>query len=429
MMFLPPPRYLIELDGETFALTGRHLERLAADDLSRDHILITDLQEAQTAVQSVDAEKGFAEIVVRKALQESGDFDEAVTIFSHWKKAEGNNRTRLLYSAMPTLAADVYKERAAQRTANCLTIPLYTVLLHRLKRSWHLEPTAVIFQHGRFADILVGAERKVLFADRIVAFDASPEQIEQLWQTLRSELDALEAERSTSITRYVLLDWIDSRWPEKLPFSADSSIERPAARKVDLEGTPVWSSFLDAVRKVPRSEGIEPFLPHLGYGARRVLPYLNLVFFLLALVIAGGTYHYHHQAARLGAAAAALEKQISNVVYTVPESQQGGYRETLALFKELSFCAGAPPFHQVLNEMAAAGDAAMNLQVLDLDYQEALLRVSVYGTIEAPFDQAHKGYRTFVATLEKEGYTVADQRFDTQINRSRFMLKLVRRMT
>ncbi len=79
------------------------------------------------------------------------------------------------------------------------------------------DPTAIIFQHNRFADLIVGTKNKIYFANRCVSFDTSEEQIGSLWQTLQSDIDTVEVENKIHVGKIITLSWIDSKilpeWP------------------------------------------------------------------------------------------------------------------------------------------------------------------------------------------------------------------------
>ena len=64
------------------------------------------------------------------------------------------------------------------------------------KRMRSAEPVAVVFQHNRFADLVIGTSKKVYYANRCVAFDTSDEQISKSTNEYIISLNALSDSKS-----------------------------------------------------------------------------------------------------------------------------------------------------------------------------------------------------------------------------------------
>jgi len=94
MMFKEKKQYAIELDGLTYSFSGDQLKQVVdLKDIKKDTWLITDMQEAISRTMTVDAAKRYVDVIVRKKLQELGEFDDSVSVLTHWKKKRGANTT------------------------------------------------------------------------------------------------------------------------------------------------------------------------------------------------------------------------------------------------------------------------------------------------------------------------------------------------
>ena len=72
-------QYVIELDGVIYSLKGNRLKQIKDLNGSKgEFCFITEMQETISRTMTVEAPVKYAEFVVRKRLQESGDFDEPV---------------------------------------------------------------------------------------------------------------------------------------------------------------------------------------------------------------------------------------------------------------------------------------------------------------------------------------------------------------
>ncbi len=220
-MFKNSKQYGIELEGETFSFSERSLEQIYdLDDIKGDMWLVSDMKESISRTMTVEAPAKYAEVTVRKRLQETGEFDEPVSIITHWKKKKGKNTTDIFFTALPTRIFYQYFDWIREHEDSIVLFPLFSVLYSVLKKLRSKEPVAVIFQHNRFADLIIGTKKRVYYANRCVAFDESEDQIFALWDTVGKDIKAAEAENRIKVTRVFRLSWLKSKiepeWPEEM---------------------------------------------------------------------------------------------------------------------------------------------------------------------------------------------------------------------
>ena len=70
----------------------------------------------------------------------------------------------------------------------------------------------------------------------------------------------------------------------------------------------------------------------------------------------------------------------------------------------------------------------METEVLKMDYAPNAMTLEIFGQIKATFDSAHKGYQQFVSFMKSRGYSVVENRFDTDIRASQFLIKFKKRI-
>jgi hypothetical protein len=70
----------------------------------------------------------------------------------------------------------------------------------------------------------------------------------------------------------------------------------------------------------------------------------------------------------------------------------------------------------------------METEILKVDYTPNLMTLEIFGKIRTAFNSAHKGYQQFVSFMTSKGYTVVENRFDTDINDSKFLVKFKKRI-
>ena len=207
--------YIIELDGIVCSLAEDRLEEISdPKGVKGDKWFISDIPGTVSRVMTIEAPYKYVEVMLRKKLQETGEFDGPISIITHWKKKKGKGATDIFFSAIPTDAYFQYLEQSKEAEDLMMVFPVSSVIYSVLKNIRPEKPVAVIFQHGRSADLLVGSHKRVYYSNRNVAFDTSPEQIAVLWGTILHDMKGVEEDNKIEIDKIVLLSWIDSQEKE-----------------------------------------------------------------------------------------------------------------------------------------------------------------------------------------------------------------------
>jgi hypothetical protein len=429
-MFKEKKQYAIELDGLIYSFSGDQLTQVVdLKDIKQDTWLITDMQEAISRTMTVDASIKYVDVIVRKKLQELGEFDDSVSVLSHWKKKKGANTTEIFFSALPSRLLTRYFELSREHEDNIILFPLYSVLFDVLKHIKPKEPVAVVFQHNRFADLIVGTGKEVYYANRCVAFDTTEEQISNLWETVKTDIDAVERDNRIKVEKTFLLTWIDSGPLPEWSSDTQREIYSFENEAITFDSKVNNISFLTALKTLSGSESISSPVEKALYYTRRFAGYLNLVIFIAALLFAGGYFYYNHRADAKADEAKRAEKKIDMIHFDIPPGvEEKKLKNTLEFVKQLDSYKSSPSYKKVINDISASVSRNMKFNVVKLNYSVSELELEVFGRIEAPFNMAHKGYRDFLASLKQRGYSVSESRFDTQIRNSEFMIKLKKRI-
>ena len=429
-MFKEKKQYAIELDGLTYSFSGDQLKQVVdLKDIKGDTWLITDMQEAISRTMTVDAAIRYVDVIVRKKLQELGEFDDSVSVISHWKKKKGANTTEIFFSALPSRLLSRYFELSREHEDNIIIFPLYSVLFDVLKHIKLQEPVAVVFQHNRFADLIVGTGKKVYYANRCVAFDTTEEQISNLWETVKEDIDAVERDNRIKVTKTFLLTWIDSGSLPEWSLDTQREIYSFENETITFNSEVNNISFLTALKTLSGKESISTPVEKALYYTRRFAGYLNLVVFIAVLLLAGGYFYYNHRADVKADEANRVERKIDMIHFDIPPGvKEEKLKNTLKFVKQLDSYKSFPSYKKVINDISGSVSRNMKFNVVKLDYSGSELQLEVFGRIEAPFNMAHKGYRDFLASLKQRGYSVSESRFDTQIRNSEFIIKLKKRI-
>jgi hypothetical protein len=426
MMRLRSRQYAIELDGATYGFANGSLEPI--DDLKAldgDKWFVTDLQEAISRTITIESHGKYAELMVRRQLQESGEFEEPVSVIVHWQKRRGKNTTDIFFTAIPSRLHRYYFESIREYEDNVLVLPLFSVLLGVLRHIRPKEPVAIVFQHNRFADLIIGDRKRVYYANRCLAFDTSEEQIQKLWETVRQDIKTIEDENRIKVLKVFYLNWIDSGLEPEWPDDMTSEFYSFEEKDISFQGEIRQVSFFDALNAQSGRQSASSFIEKTFFYTRRWASRLNAIFFLIILLLATGSFWSDQKAAILQKDVKVLEREIEKIrLKTAPmDISQAKYKNTMGFVKDVAYYNSAPPYKQIINDLSEALFAEVKLEILKMDYSENEVKLELFGRITAPFDKAHQGYKRFLKILKRKEYVVKESRFETEIKESQLLIK------
>jgi hypothetical protein len=372
---------------------------------------------------TIETPPKYAEVMVRKKIEDSGEFDESVSIITHWKKKSDRNTTHIFFTALPTRLYQSHFVSTAHQSDSVLVFPLYTILYSLLKRRAKTRPMAVVFQHDRFADILIGNKHSVYYANRVSAFDTSDEQISNLWETVKGDIASAESDYKITVGDIVVVDWIDSARAPTLPQTLIKKTSFLESRQVWLNGKACQASLLTALTRQGSLESASSNREKFLYLCERSLPWLNASLALTLLICVGGYWWCNQQSDVLAYEADGLHRRI-NTVRSETSAPHTSYEDVLPFVKDLERYHRMPSFKTVVNDLSGALSKTMSVEVLKVDYGENDLTIEIFGRATTTFDQAHKGYLRFLGLLQKNGYTIVESNFDTKIEASSFLTRL-----
>ncbi len=426
-----PKQYQIELDGQSWICSGDRARVLSgAEQVSGSRWWITDFQSSISRTMTIEADIRYVELMVSRKLQETGEFDEPVTVITHWKKKSTKNSVDIFFTAVPARIYSQYLELVRSDRDLLILVPLYEILFNALKSASRHGPAAVVFAHGRFADLLVGRRNQVYYARRIVAYDTSPEQISSLWESVLGEVRALEKNRQIHLETARLITWIDSHVPP--PELADgSSLKWQSMRSATLvtdDGTH-RVSLMGAVPRYALGLNAMPLGTRLLYAARLMLPKAAIATCALTLLLAAAGLFFDIQADGIHRRLDSLIREAHSRSKALPTAVSAGdYMATVAFLEQVRASRELPSVKRLVNDLSRALPADCRLLSLKADYKADAVDVEIFGRIDNSFETAFRDYQQILETLEKVGYRITERRFDTLVRRSEFMIRFRRKI-
>lgn len=418
----------VELDGATYRVAGNRLETVRdLKELDGDVWLITDMQDAITRFMTLDAEHDFVDVIIRKRLQESGEFDDSISILPLRKKKNGKSSTDILFTALSSRIYSFYSDLIHTHDEIMLLFPLYSVLFAALKRMRARNPVVVVFQHGRFADILIGTHKKVYYANRCVAFDTSDEQLNKLWDTVKADIRNVSTDHRIEISKICLVTWIDSNVTSEWRNDSDFEVVFFEDQNISYNGVTIQCSFMTALNLLTAMDSVSVPQEKACYYANRWISCLNMLMLIAAIIFLGGYFYFQNKADVLGNQIMALEGQITRMNVGRPgDIDREKFDQLFGFVKNLTLYRNKPSFKEIIDDLSTAISKSMEFEILKIDYITDDVQIEVFGHIGAPFKTAYRGYQDLINGLKNKGYALRESRFDTDIRKSQFLLKLER---
>jgi len=430
MMIRYPRHIAIELDGVMYRYDGQRLETISnLKDLSGDLWLLTDLQDAISRHMTVEAAPNYVDVILRKKIQESGEFDDSVSIIPHCKKKKSRHTTEVFFTALSARKYRYYTDLTEGHGDAVFVFPLYAVLFRALKSIRSKKPVAVVFQHNRFADIIVGTKKQVFYVNRCVAFDTSEEQLIRLWDTVKAELLSVRQEHRLELTNVFVLDWIDSL---DLPSRTDDS----GLKWSQLQGAPVifngkrlQVSFLQILKGLSVVDSASTPVEKACFFTRQMAPIFNALLLTAALVLACGYLYFQHRTDLLGNRITALRGQLVRMqALQSADFNREAFDRTFEFVRNLASYRSVPSYRDIIADISSGVPEQMKLEILKIKYTSVEIQVEVFGHIQAPFKTAHTDYQGLIRILKQKQYVIQSNRFDTDIRDSQFLLKFKRKV-
>ncbi len=419
---------LFELDGELLHPEGGKLVPIAnVGDITGDKRLVTDFQEGMSRVMTVEGPAKYAELLVRRKLQETGEFEEPVHVFTHWKKKRGKTTADVFFTAVPSRLTNYYLVESGQQEDIILVYGLYGVLWDLLQREAGADPAAVVLRHHRFAEVVVGSRRHVYFANRCVAFDTEKEQIDALWETVRSDIEAVEQEQRINVGKIIHLNWVNAEDGPKWPREWHKRLIKMPHEAMLMGASSQTVSLHLAARKQSAGQSVSPLKEKFFYLTKRWAPAINLAMAVLLVALFAGLIRLKADSHGLRQRVEEIRQEIGQVQTNLPrETLSEDFDKLLKFIVQMEHHKSAPSYQQIVDDLTRTALKQLALDRLKVDFGADQVQLELTGNIDAPFEVAHGGYQKFLNQMTARGYRVEESRFETQINRSQVVLKLSR---
>ena len=419
-----PKAIYLELDGLFYRISSGRIQSI--EDLAQideEAWVVTDFGDAFSQVLTLAVHKKYAPLVARKEVQEAGQLYGPVHIIPHWVGKRGKDSSVIFFTAVRLELYHHYVERFKEHQAPVLLFPLGTILFATLRARAGREPMALVFQHGRVADLLVGTREKVFYATRLMAFDETEEQLSSLWQTILNELESVEQDQRIEIQRLLSLTWITGFRPKDLRPDGPEIYWLPEGEFI-FEDKKVKASLPVAIRKTSGMMAVSGPTEKLNYFSKKFLPLIGIAMTAMATAMFLGHIYLSSKNSEIKSRLDENKRKLSAQTGAMAEIEMVQYQDVLDFVDLLQRCSQSPSFKDLVNLVSSLLPHEVEVKKLDAKYHEWGLEVEVEVKTTLPFDEAHRVYQKFLKGMARVGYVAELSTFNTSIQESEFMARL-----
>jgi hypothetical protein len=226
------------------------------------------------------------------------------------------------------------------------------------------------------------------------------------------------------------LNWIDSGDCQKWAENEKYEFYHLEEESLSFDNETHQNSFSMALKSRAGKGGISPEVEKICHYTQKWTGSLNILLFVFLLAVSGGyflcqkkTDMLKKQLKQLNHQAAVLQTKTSLNATPLKTCQ-----DTVGFIKGLVYNKAAPSYLLVMRDVTNGLSPDMETEILKIDYRHHALSLEIFGKIRTAFNTAHKGYQQFVSFMKSKGYAVEENRFDTDINDSKFLVKFTKRI-
>ncbi|MBF0340795.1 MAG: hypothetical protein HQL95_07510 [Magnetococcales bacterium] len=433
--------WIVDMDGAACRMrkgSAEPLEELSA--VKGDKWLLSDFGGAMSRFLVVDAPAQFAEIVAQRRLQETGDAQEHARILTHWKRARGKRSTELFFTVVEGERFRAYEDQAHDDPDHHLLFSIHALMFACLRAHSKNRTVAVLFEHDRHVDLLLGRSGQVLAASRVSSYANTKDAKENQAETVAQELRGLLRDHPGRLEQILHFGWLQgsddpssapdpmaTEWAHALADNLQAPLlVLPAQTFATREQRFVVSSIPAVLEHLTVGDSSSPVQDRLQYQAKRLLSRTALAAVALVVLMLLSAGWWGMQAGRLNDQAKHLADPALMAALQVTPLDPA-FQKSITFADNLSRLQRAPTLQTLFNDLSAAIQGRIRVDQVLVEYDDrSKIQMTLKGRFQDPFPKASQDHEAFVANLKAHHFRVIKSDLSTDVNELQFTLKLER---
>ncbi|MGE4299415.1 MAG: hypothetical protein AB7E47_15470 [Desulfovibrionaceae bacterium] len=379
-------------------------------------------------VIDIQGEFKFAEVMLRKSLEEQGELGRDDAIHIYYKRRKTKSLTSVLYQVYPKRRLEMV-QRAYEFYQDGFIIFDTLGMLYGYMRTLDPKVThALALRTSEAILFLVGQGSEVFSARRIVMLGDDEGSLTEGIFALQREADAINASIPGELEH---IEWI-------LPYSEQLIWKPHPAWKIPIKLRPVtrmkhgdktmYTALPSIIDKLKPEASLGPKEEKLLRPMEKAERWLWAALFLLSIGFAASYYYV----AGMSDAATDENNRISMQIKAVerrmpqlPHYMAKDIKPVLTMAGTINTAAFASPLAEVWNKLALTKPKACRLDSVTFAYRDDGITLGLSGEVELGLAHAQRVFAEFIESLGKGGFQVKNQSISLDIQGNHFQLDLL----
>ena len=464
----PEDLFVIELDDQLLLLDEKHHKVEPLDDFDKveeDVWVLSDLQSASPRFQWVETPPKYAEILVQRQLQEAGELEDGAQIITHWKQARGATATQIYFTAIQGKTYLTHGSRLRALEVHYLLVPsnalLFACLNHfaaekgkkdqaerskqkqRSKQKKNIQNiVAVLFEHGRHVDLLVGRVGQIIGAGRVSSFANTTEAKASFSTSVTAELSNIMESIPNDIDQIVYFNWLlpppdseketfqadHTNWVDALGQQMQTQVKcLPVECYTMPDGTWLLASLSAALPYLSDSHSTATPIERMAYRTQQMMPLTVLSMLVVVLCLGTATLWLQMRNSLLQEEIFAMRNSSNSTQLVKVKPLNNSYQKVVNFIQNLDHWQRTPSYWMLLSELSSARANKLFFDRVTIQFDENVRALmTLTGAIESSFQTANKDHELFLAELTKRKFKVIKSNFATDVTQLTFEIELER---
>lgn len=382
------------------------------------HVITDFNNQAYARVIYLESKPKYAELLAKKKIQESGEFEDAINLLVH-EKQKVFKTTKLYCTPVPASVMAKKINAIKKHEDSLLFSGLHDALWRHVVGLRIVKPQLFIVAHENHFDLLIASSKDVYLAARYTAFALEAGAIQSTWAMIENEIQSLHEKMPIRVSEASLFHSGAPSYVKKIISSVLSNqsmrlnipLHSNSQHNLALLRPP--SLFSNAIASL--SQKIVFFFQT---NARRVHAYLAMLAVLMFSLSAYAATITQNMQSRL-----AKQRAEINALRSPDINIPSALEDNMRFYETILTNAFNKDIYAVINDISRYSQDGIGVDYIAVTALNNTLQVEVRGYSHAVFNQAYTDYQALLVALQNNAYRIQSEAFETTIEQSRFTLQ------
>lgn len=419
--FKPASQAVFEFDGQYFADKAGKLVRLEnLNEISGAKKILTDYNnQAFSRVIYLESRPKYAELLAKKKIIDSGEFEDAIDLHVH-KKQKLNELTKLYCTPVPASVMAQYTNETKVNEDSILYCGIHEALWSYVNHHHIKEAELFVFAHQKSFDILIASKQHVYFASRYNAFENDQESIQSIWEIIDSEINKINQDLSTGVSKATLFHSGMQSFVRQI---ISATLNKNAINLVVPQKTDYQHNLNILINGVLLKDFVGSFQQKLLFWSQTNTKKINSILLGISILLFSLSVYAAMQVRHIQSTIDINQAGMRSVALptiNLPED----LNRNISFYENIKNLNSKKQIVDLMQDLSNFSSDETIISSLKLVHKSPISIVELEGYIQSNFNDAFIAYQGMIAALQVKGYRIKNEKFDTSIDKSDFILQL-----